>query len=395
MFLTLIIFILVLSVLVFVHELGHFLAARNFGVRVEEFGFGFQPRLCGIYRVNRSHHWWQFWKHYKHWKIVFGNKEIKDAEGTVYSINWLPLGGFCVIKGENGEGENDRDSFVSKKIWQRIIIISAGVIMNIVLAAFLFSIGYMIGLPQGLEGVDKNVIVRDQKVLVLEVLPNTPAASSGVKAGDAILEIDGQKFSGEESLRAYVNTRAGQKLDYKIERNKEILDLKIIPNNNNGKGEIGVAIANTGLVRYPWYLAIWKGVSASIIMVWAVILAFYDLLKNLIIGQGVSANIAGPVGIASLTGQYARLGVVYLLQFVGLLSVNLAVVNFLPLPALDGGRIIFLLIEKIKGKPVKREIEAIIHSLGFFLLILLVILVTVHDLSRFTGSFKILLGKIF
>jgi len=149
------------------------------------------------------------------------------------------------------------------------------------------------------------------------------------------------------------------------------------------------------LVRYPWYLAIWKGSETAIVLLWMIVTAFYELIKSLFSGHGVSADVAGPVGIATMTGQYARMGFVYLLQFVGLLSLNLAVINFLPLPALDGGRIIFLLIEKIKGSPVKREVEGAIHNIGFIALILLILVITVKDVSRLTGPLVALWQRIF
>jgi regulator of sigma E protease len=426
MLLTIVVFAVVLSVLVFVHELGHFWVSRKMGVKVEEFGFGLPPRLCGWrcyigqekqvveqeeemeirenaegeMTVHEEITEVGILKPVKKWKFFWGEKVPDDEEGwiaaeTIYSLNWLPLGGFCKIKGENGEGETDSDSFVSKAIWKRICIISAGVIMNVVLAAFLFSIGYMIGLPQSVEDPGNKAIVTDKKIQIIQVMPDTPAAVAGLKAGDVIASIDGQNFTRDADLQDYVNVHVGQELDYKISRDNKELDFKIKPVDNNGKGQVGVAIINTGLVRYPWYLALWKGLETSVVLLWAIVVAFYGLIKGIFMGHGVSADVAGPVGIATMTGQYARMGFVYLLQFVGLLSLNLAVINFLPLPALDGGRIIFLLIEKIKGSPVKREVEGAIHNIGFMALILLILVITVKDLSRFTAPLTALWQRIF
>jgi|WetSurMetagenome_2_1015567.scaffolds.fasta_scaffold10148_3 regulator of sigma E protease len=426
MLLTLIVFVIVLSVLIFVHEAGHFWAARIMGVKVEEFGFGLPPRLLGALKfrgelikpiveeekievsenmfgekkVHEEIDEIVAVKKIKFWKFFWGDhlpdaEEGMKADDTVYSLNWLPLGGFCKIKGENGEGENDQDSFVAKAIWKRIVIISAGVIMNVVLAAVLFAGGYMVGLPQSVDGVDKHAIVSEQKIQIIEVLPGTPAAKAGLKAGDAIEAIDGQKFTTDAELQNYVNGRAGKELNYQIKRDNKINSFKIIPEAKDGKGQIGIAIISTGLVRYPWYLAIWKGAETAVVLTWFIITAFYELLENLILGHGVAAQVAGPVGIAAMTGQYARMGFVYLLQFVGLLSLNLAVVNFLPLPALDGGRIIFLLIEKIKGTPVKREVEAAIHNVGFLALILLILVITVKDISHYTAPLVALWQRIF
>ncbi|HTW96859.1 MAG TPA: RIP metalloprotease RseP, partial [Candidatus Methylomirabilis sp.] len=413
MVLTIVTFIIVLSVLVFVHEAGHFWAARKMGVKVEEFGFGLPPRLFGALKfrgekmlplakeeeIEVSENYFGEKKVHeeitevgviekiKRWKFFWGERlpEAEDdliADDTVYSLNWLPLGGFCKIKGENGEGENEPDSFAAKPVWQRVVIISAGVAMNVLLAMVLFAGGYMVGLPQSIEGADKHAIVSEQNIMVTQILPDTPAAKAGLKEGDVIKTINGQKFTSDAALQDYTNAHVGVELDYQISRSDKTLDVKIVPVALNGKGAVGIGIMNTGLVRFPWYLALWKGVVTSFVLLWVIIVAFYELIKNLILGHGVSAEIAGPVGIATMTGQYARLGFVYLLQFVGVLSLNLAVVNFLPIPALDGGRIIFLLIEKIKGSPVKREVEAAIHNVGFVALILLVLVITVKDVSR-------------
>lgn len=425
MLLTIVVFVIVLSVLVFVHEMGHFWVAKKLGVKVEEFGFGLPPRAAGILRFRTGQK--EVDTHQeklelaedkegkevieeeiidteaiepiKRWKFFWGEKVPEPAgmipDDTVYSINWLPLGGFCKIKGENGEGESDSDSFVAKAIWKRIAIISAGVVMNIFLAMALFAIGYMIGLPQSVDDSASQKYISNEKIQIVQVLPGTPAAAAGLQAGDTVISIDGNILKSDADLQNYVNARAGQVLDYKILRDDKTLDVKITPADKGGKGEVGIAIVNTGLVRYPWYLAIWKGITTAIILLGVIIMAFYELLKNLILGHGVSAQISGPVGIATMTGQYARMGFVYLLQFVGILSLNLAVVNFLPLPALDGGRIIFLLIEKIKGTPVKREVEATIHNIGFIALIILILLITVKDVSQYTAPLVNAWKKIF
>lgn len=377
MLLTIITFVLVLSVLVFAHELGHFFTARRFGVRAEEFGFGFPPRAFGIYKKADGK-----------WQKVFGNKQVTDAADTVYSINWLPLGGFVKIKGENGES-TDEDSFASKKIWKRSIILSAGVTMNVVLAAILISIGFMLGMPQATDDLSPKAQVTDRKIQITQVLPNSPAAQAGVKVGDAILSINGRTFYDYQELQEFVDENTDKELRYELLREKSKVSADITPKylEETGKGGIGVGIAETGIVKYPWYMALWEGLKTTVLLTWAILVAFYELFKNLILGNGVSADLAGPVGIASLTGQAARLGFVYVLQFAAMLSINLAIINFFPFPALDGGRIIFLIIEKIKGGPVNREIEAIVHNIGFALLMLLVLVVTYRDIARVSGKF--------
>ncbi|MFA6306922.1 MAG: RIP metalloprotease RseP [Patescibacteria group bacterium] len=387
MFLTIITFIIVLSVLVFAHELGHFMMARKFGVRAEEFGFGFPPRAFGVYKNNQGQ-----------WKFIRGAKEVSDCPGTIYSINWLPLGGFVKIKGENGEGGNEPDSFAGRPIWQRAFMLSAGVTMNIILAAVLISAGFMIGLPQSLDGqLSARANVSDKKIQIVEVMKNTPAESAGLQIGDTIVSIDNNSFLNYEELQNYVNSNIGKALFYKIKRGRDLTEAKIVPElmPETNRGGIGVAITETGIVSYPWYLAILEGVKTTFILTWAIIVAFCELIKGLILGHGVTADLSGPVGIATLTGQVARMGFVYLLQFTALLSINLAVINFFPFPALDGGRILFLIIEKIKRSPVKSEVEGAIHNIGFALLMLLVLIVTFRDVARFGDAFKGIWERIF
>lgn len=387
MLLTIIIFIIVLSILVFVHELGHFVTARKFGVRAEEFGFGFPPRAFGFYKNNQGK-----------WKHIIGRKEVTDCPGTVYSLNWLPLGGFVKIKGENGEGENELDSFASRPVWQRAIMLSAGVVMNVVLAMVLIISGFMVGLPQSLDvNLDARAQISDRKIQIVQVIKNSPAQSADLKMGDTIISIDNNEFKNFLELQTYVDSRIGQSLDYKIKRGQELINKTITPAlmSETNKGGIGVAISETGIVRYPWYLAIWEGFKTTFILIWAIIMAFYEFFKGLFVGQGVSADLAGPVGIATLTGQVARMGFVYLMQFTALLSINLAVINFFPFPALDGGRVLFLIIEKIKRGPVRRELEGMIHNIGFILLMVLVVVVTFRDVAKFGNVFKNVWDKLF
>lgn len=373
--LTTLIFLIVLSVLVFVHEIGHFLTARKFGIKAEEFGIGFPPRAFGIYKSLSGK-----------WKRVRGSKTVDDAADTIYSINWLPLGGFVKIKGEDGENV-DPDSFASKKIWQRTIVLSAGVFMNIVLATILISIGLMIGSPQGLEGLGKSAVVKNRQIQVVEVVEGSPAKQSGVIAGDVLVSINDSEFATYQEIQKFVDENKDKVLNYTIKRGVALLDLKIKPEirKETGKGGIGVVLVESGTVRYPWYAAIWEGIKQTGMLTWAILVAFYEMFRNLFLGNGVGADVAGPIGIAKLTGQVARLGVMHLIQFTALLSINLAIINFLPIPALDGGRILFLIIEKIKGKPVKKELEAVIHNIFFMLLMVLILFITFKDVW---GLFK-------
>jgi len=381
--LTLIIFLLVLSVLVFAHEFGHFMTARKFGVRSEEFGFGFPPRAIGWYQ-NKSGKWQQ----------VLGNASIESLDNnenenlqpgkgkTVYSLNWLPLGGFVKIKGQDGDGKEDGDSFGAKKIWQRIIILAAGVVMNIILAWFLFSIAYIIGLPQSTDSLGKGAITSNANVVVAEVISGTAAEKAGLKINDYILEVDGQKVGTEKDLQDLIAVRGGKEVNLLIERNNIKENLKVFPVSNGGRATMGVAIFSAALVRYPFLNSFWEGAKTTIFVLGEIFVAFWGLIKSIFAGQNVGDQFAGPVGIAKITGQAARLGINYLLQFAALLSLNLAVINILPFPALDGGRIFFLLIEKIRNKPLRKEVEGLIHNIGFFILIALVLFITYKDIVK-------------
>ncbi|MFA5886410.1 MAG: RIP metalloprotease RseP [Patescibacteria group bacterium] len=382
MFLTIIIFVLVLSVLVFAHEFGHFWSARRFGIRAEEFGFGFPPRAFGFYRNQAGQ-----------WKKVLGNiavdeldaspdKSIRPAS-TVYSLNVLPLGGFVKIKGENGEGQVASDSFASKKIWQRVIVLAAGVVMNVILAWLLFSGGYLIGLPQSTDSLGSNAELRGAQVIIAQVIPGSVAEQAGLKEGDIVLRINNIETKTEKELQDTVAASANQEAEFLVKRGDQEIIIKATPKVKEGsRATVGIAIFSSGLVRYPFLPAFWEGAKTTVFVVQEIFTSFGALFKSLFQGQAVGDQFAGPVGIANITGQAARLGFAYLLQFTALLSLNLAVLNILPFPALDGGRILFLLVEKLKGKPVRQELENLIHNIGFALLIALVIFITYKDIVK-------------
>ena len=363
---TLLLFIVVLALLVLVHELGHFLAARWFGIDVEEFGFGFPPRAFGI-------------------------KKGK----TIYSINWIPLGGFVKIKGEDDPHATGPGTFAHKPAWVRAIVIGAGVFMNLVLASLLFAIGLTIGMPQAAESLPANAQVRDRQVQVIEVLPETPAAQAAFMVGDAIVSIDGQPTEEIEDIQALVNASEAPVM-VELRRGKETFTKELAPvyDAELGKRVLGVALVEAATVSYPWYAALGKGVQATAFYTKEVVLSFWNLIAGLFVGQKSNVEFSGPVGIAVLTGQAARLGFTYLLQFAALLSINLAVINVLPIPALDGGRLLFIIIEKFRGRAVRPMIEAGIHRIAFFLLLGLIVLVTAHDLGRYGNQILKALGSL-
>jgi len=368
MLFTTIVFFCILSILVLVHEFGHFFVARKNGVAVEEFGLGFPPRIFGI----------------------------KKGE-TIYSINWIPLGGFCKIKGENGDDKEGTDSFGSKKVWQRALILAAGVLMNFILAAVLLAIGFVVGMPEAINGEDMgSAKIKDAKIEIVQILEGSPAGNAGLAPGDAILSIDGQKIEQIAGIQEYIDTKINNPIKIIVSREGTELEKEVTPIvlEETGKGGVGIGLLKSGIVSYPWYIAPWKGLEGAVFFTKEIVLAFYELLKNLIITQKVSVDLSGPVGIAVLTGQVARMGFVYVLQFTALLSLNLAVINFLPFPALDGGRILFLIIEKIRRRPVSQKIENVIHNVGFLLLMCLVVLITYRDIAKFGYGFVGLWNKM-
>jgi len=377
---TLIAFFLILGVLVLVHELGHFLVARYFKVACEEFGIGFPPRIIGIYKKQGK------------WVKVFGSKEVTDNDpgSTVISLNLIPLGGFVKIKGENDNGNHESDSFAVQAAWKRALILSAGVLMNVVLAWFIFVIALSgPGLPEGYDAskaADKNY--SDPRIQITSVVPKSPAEKAGIKAGDIILSIDNKVFQSTDEIQAFVSQKKGVNLNYQIKRGQTEITKNVTPEEiafSSAESKvvgIGIQIDHIATVRYPWYRSIYH----AMIMVWILLVMITTgLLKffsQLFQGQSVGESVAGPVGIFGITGQMVDLGWAYVLQFTAALSLNLAVLNILPIPALDGGRLFFLLIEKIRGKAMNRDLEAMFNTAFFFLLILLVVVVTFMDISK-------------
>lgn len=356
---TALIFIAVLGVLVLVHEYGHFIMARRSGMKVEEFGFGFPPRLFGI----------------------------KKGE-TIYSINWIPFGGFVKILGEDGDSRENPQSFGSKPISSRLKVVVAGVVMNLLFAVFLLILGNFFGLRIGLFDEELAGIARDKKIQIIQVVPGSPAEKAGLNVLD---EIVGFKEKGKvvetstiEEVQAFTKEHAGQTVTMLV-RDGELSEVKIETRLNPppGEGSMGIAMALTGIISYPWYESIWRGIHDTYILSYNTIYGYGLLFKTLFFEQRLIAEVSGPIGIAGITGQAARVGFSYLMQFVAIISINLAILNIVPLPALDGGRAFFLLIEKIKGKPMDRRMEAAINSIGFALLITLMIYVTIKDIAKF------------
>lgn len=359
MFLTIIIIFISLIGLIVLHELGHFLIAKKFGVKVEEFGIGLPPRLFG-----------------------------KKFGETIYSLNLLPFGAFVRIYGED-EKISDSKSFSQKPIWQRSLIVLGGVVAFWFISIILLTIIFALGFPTSVSD-EENANLINPKVEIVYISKNSPAEEVGLRIGDDIKELSvaGNKFpiNKVKDFQELIKKYQGQEVFLKIEREKETLEIKILPRANppEGEGPLGVGLTRTALKSYPFYLAPIKGIEETFYLTKEVILGLIDVFKNLLVGKGLpaGAEFIGPVGMGSLMFKIAEMGFIYYIRFVALISIYLAVFNLLPIPAVDGGRLLFLGIEKIRGKALNQKVEQTINSFFFILLIILMIIVTYRDLTR-------------
>ena len=330
----------ILLLLVFVHELGHFVTAKLSGITVREFGFGYPPRLFGV-----------------------------TFKGTMYSLNLLPLGGFTRMEGEDGSEASAMrpGSFASKPKRVRTVVLAAGSIMNLVLAPLLLMLVFLIGAP-----------TPTGKVLISQVQPDSPAAGAGFKAGDAVTQIQGHPIHTVQDFRDQVQFRPGQPTTFTVIRDGETTTLTLTPRQNppEGQGAVGVAISDQlENKQYPVWTAFALGVKEAAITFAAIWIGLIQTIRGII-----APDFLGPVGIASVTGQVAQLGPQYLLQFAAFLSLNLAILNLIPFPALDGGRILFVGIEAVRGRRVDPRKEGLVHFIGMAILLFFIALISYHDL---------------
>lgn len=422
--LTVIVFIIILGILVFVHELGHFLVARRNGIKAYEFGFGFPPRAIGIQFIEGDDHekvseiesievktvdmksgkdeiieqtiTEKIHKvskkfHVGKWRIIWGSKDgddenekqdLKEAHkkkfsgGTIYSLNWIPIGGFVRIKGEDGDGEQDPDSFASKSAWVRIKVLAAGVIMNFVLAWALLSVTFMLGSYQDVTGEHRE----GSKILVESIEEKSPAEKMGLKIGDMITAGgNGLVFFEVQEVQKYINENRGNEITLVVQRGDEELRLVGTPRAETKENQGALGISGFGEVvkiKYPFFQSLWKGAEEIKNM----LIMTGQVLIGLISGQKTDIQVMGPVKMAMFTGQIIPLGFVFMLRFIAIFSVNLGIINILPFPALDGGRILFILIEKIKGRPVSQKVEQAFHSVGMLLLLALMLFITIREI---------------
>jgi len=336
-------FLIVIAVLILAHELGHFITAKASGVRVEEFGLGFPPRLLSIRRGE-----------------------------TTYSLNAIPLGGFTKMAGE--EDPKVSRSLASKGIGTRLLVLSAGSLMNLLLPLLLFSIAFMI---------PHNMVMG--KIVVGEVVPNSSVAKAGLQSGDTIISVDGRKLNNTLELNRYIYMNLGKEITLFVEHADSTTgEVPITPkwksSPDDGSSIILFSMPNstTTSQHYPFWRAIPSGASACI----ETFVLFKNGIISMIIGSA-PVELAGPVGIAQLTGEVTKAGISPLLEFAAFLSINLAIINLFPLPALDGGRIAFVLLEGVRrGKRISPKREGLIHAIGFALLMAAFLAITYQDIMR-------------
>lgn len=359
MLLTLLIALASLVILMIVHEFGHFIIAKKFGVRVDEFGIGYPPKLFG-----------------------------KKFGETEYSINLIPLGAFVRIYGEEGDVDDYR-SFANLAIWKRILICLGGVLAFWFAAAVIFSVAFGLGasIPVG----DQDVAgVTDTSIVVLEVKKDSPADLAGLKMGDKIIGIN--KVLDFQTL---VKDNAGRQIFININRSGKDMSISLVPRVSfpEGQGPTGVVLERMADVikKYPWYLAPFYGIAYTGQVTWEALIGIYGFFASLFLGNGLpdGAQLAGPVGITIFLSRAVEYGLGFFLYFIGSLTVLLAIFNLFPIPALDGGKLVFLIIEKFAKKPVSVKWEQRLTVFFFFLLITMSIFITVKfDFPRVVEFWK-------
>lgn len=336
---SIIIALIIIAILILFHELGHFIAARRIGIPVHEFSLG------------------------------FGYKILSTKKGeTEYSLRLIPLGGFVRMAGEEPGDMENPDGFNTRKPWEKMLVSFAGPFMNFVLAALIFIYTFaVIGLAQPLNDA-----------VIGEVIKDKPAYQAGLKAGDQILAVNDQKISTwNQFVETIQKNPAGKALQLTISRNEETKVLNMTPVESNGKSIVGV-YSKVTFERQ----GILTSIKLGFVQTYQMTVAMLNGLGMLFTGGVSTADLAGPVGITNMVGEAARSGLVYLLSFTAFLSINLGILNLLPIPALDGSRIVFAMVEAIRRKPMDPEREGFIHWVGFLFLMSLILFVTYNDIVK-------------
>jgi regulator of sigma E protease len=350
MFINIFTFVVILVILILIHEFGHFIIAKALGVKVQEFAFGFPPRLFSIVRG-----------------------------GTRYSFNLIPLGGYVSLLGED-QAILKPGSFYAKKVWEKILIVGTGVVMNFILAIIVLAIGFSLGMTPLVSDPATLPGQKIPQVMIAEVFPATPAAQIGLKKGDIL-----NGFSSAGELQNFTRSHTDQVVNLSILRNSKTENIQV--KLGSGEKPLGVGVVSITKVKQPFFTAIKTAlieVGKSIGLVfWVLGMIIKSLFTTGTAGEA-GAGVVGFVGIFNYTSEAIKLGFIYVLQLLAILSINLGIINILPFPALDGGKILFLGLEGIfRKKVIRQEVENLIHTIGFILLIILLLAITFRDILRF------------
>ena len=353
---TLVLFLATFTLIVAVHEFGHFAAARLLGMKVLEFAFGFPPRVFGIRRGE-----------------------------TDYTLNWIPFGGFVRILGQDDfsikqDGMGDPRAFTSKPWWAQALVLAAGVFMNFVLALFILTIAFATGTtaPTG-------------DVRVFDVRAGSPAAIAGIQVGDIVVDADGAPIHTARAMVA-ITSRAAQKsqeLTIDLQRNGQPLTIKAVPRAEPpaGEGPLGVQLEEVQAavsVAIPQAFSQAAGLTGDV--VGQIVALPGQLLSQRAAPAGGAPVVGGPIEIFRVTGQVAQFGIPTFLKLIGVLSVNLGIINIIPFPGLDGGRLFFVLLGAVLRRRLPPQVEAVIHAVGFVLLLGLLLIVSISDIRRAVGG---------
>lgn len=357
MLLTIASFVFVLGVLIFIHELGHFLVAKKVGIRVDKFSLGFPPNIFS-----------------------------KKYGETTYCIGAIPLGGFVKMAGENPDEEStgSSDEFMSKGVGQRAAVIFAGPFMNYVLAVVLMI---------GIVWATGDPIYDNERVVVSLVEDGDPASLAGILVGDEIVEIDGNVVDEVSELSSYIHARPEQEIGLLVVRAEDTIALSLttkrteMPNMDGGIDTIGLMGVSLGqkVLRFEPY-TLFESVQLGFVKTHQILGLTLDFFQKLITFQVSGKMVGGPIFIAQQSGRSAKQGPVELFFFMAMLSINLAIINLMPFPVLDGGHLVFLAIEKIKGSPLSMKARMAAQQVGVVVLLGGILIVTYNDIVRvFTG----------
>jgi regulator of sigma E protease len=383
MIVSIILFFLIISILVIIHELGHMFVAKYFGVKVHEFGLGYPPKA----------------------------KKIFSWKGTDFTLNWIPFGGFVRLEGEGDEKEKSshKDSLSTKKWYAQILILLAGVSMNFVFAWILLSISFMVGAPSSTSGISGKY-AKNIRTVITSVSTESPAEMAGLKVGDRVLGASVLQMQGTNqhiigipnenlnptSLTTLIKDPKTEIVQILLQRGREcdlsnkicndetLKSIQVAPQAGiiEGSKAIGISLDTVGTLRLPFFKALGVGMQVTLIQTKDIFVGFGRLVSSAFTGSGAMKEVSGPVGIVGIVHDVQKAGWVYVLSLTALISLNLAVLNLVPFPALDGGRILVILIETAIRRPLPEKFTYYLNLSGFSILMLFMLVVTYQDILR-------------